>query len=311
MRLLHKRSGLAVLGAFVVLIMLATAGPAAAVTLNGDWAPFNRCPVDDSTMLAADGSANIAWCTVSDSPSGSMTLGNTTVATGDSNVQFGLIENTASGIFSADSPSGSGILGAPVQIPGGLLGLMCPSNIPVVSQVCNQITNSSLNQVTATVQPAGTPSNFSLAAVATTGQAILTLPVKVQLGNPLLGPNCYIGSDSDPIVLHPKNLVSPSGSHVHFNADGTPNNTSGVMYGLSITGTLTDTSFAVPGANGCGLLGILDGALDLKTGLPAPTGNSLVLNNNVMRLAGLTAPASAVPNDGRDLSNYWHSAATS
>lgn len=32
--------------------------------------------------------------------------------------------------------------------------------------------------------------------------SVVTVPVKVHLHNPVLGPNCYIGSNADPIVLN-------------------------------------------------------------------------------------------------------------
>jgi hypothetical protein len=78
-----------------------------------------------------------------------------------------------------------------------------------VTAVCDEITNSQLNAVTAVVQPTGNPSDFGLAAGLSSGIPIISLPVKIQLQNPLLGPNCYLGSDSDPIVLHPQNATTP------------------------------------------------------------------------------------------------------
>jgi hypothetical protein len=304
----------ATVAALAVLAMLipasmASASTASGVTLGGDWAPFTRCPVDDPAMLAADGVNNVALCVASDSPSGSITLGSTTVPTGDSNLQFGLVENPQTGAFSIISPPGGAIVAAPVQIPGGLLGLMCPSNIPVVSAVCDEITNSSLNKVTATLEPAGDPSDFSLGAGLSAGEPILTLPVMIHLQNPLLGPGCYVGSDNDPIVLHPENLTTPVVNLGRFDANGTPDPSDGVMLSISSTGgTQGDSSFAVPGATGCGLAGVLDGAVDLKQGLPSPSGNDLVLNNASADLAGLNSPALVAPDAGQDLSSYWHSA---
>src|ERR1700674_3774961 len=47
------------------------------VSLNGDWAPFSRCPVDDPAMLAADAGGAPNWCLATESSSGSIKLGNT------------------------------------------------------------------------------------------------------------------------------------------------------------------------------------------------------------------------------------------
>lgn len=82
------------------------------------------------------------------------------------------------------------------------------------------------------------------------------------------------------------------------------------MFGLYSTGgTQGDSSAAAPGATGCGLLGVLDGAVDLKDGLPSAAGNNpVVLNNASSYLGRLNDPAGAAPNDGQDLSSYWLSA---
>jgi hypothetical protein len=303
------------LGAFAALaVFLPVSGASAAtVTLNGDWAPFTRCPVDNSAMLAADGSASIAFCAASDSPSGSIKLGNITAPTGDSNLQIGLIENTSTGAFSVVSPAGGAIVTAPITVPGGLLGLMCPSDILAVSAVCDEITTSALNTVTAVVEPAGNPSDFSLGAGISSGFPIITLPVKIQLENPLLGSDCYLGSDSDPILLHPQNQTTPAVNVEDFDANGTPDTTNPVMDGIySVGGTQVDDSAAIPAATGCGLLGVLDLAVDLKVGLPSPSGNNtLTLNDASAYIVGLTSPAAVAPNDGQDLASYWQSAVLS
>src|SRR5262245_60261913 len=58
----------------------------------GAWTPFNRCPVDDPAMLAADGVNVLALCVASNSTHGSIKLGSTpTTATGNSNLQGGLL----------------------------------------------------------------------------------------------------------------------------------------------------------------------------------------------------------------------------
>ena len=195
---------------------------AAAPTLAGAWAPLNRCPVDAPAMLAADGVAVVAACL-------SSSVGDRhdharrhhARPTGATDLQLGLLNQ--GGTYSLVAPSGGAVVGAPVEIPGGLLGLMCPSNIPLISDICDQVVNSPLNRVTATIQSAGAPSDFNLAAGLGVGQPIVTLPVKIKLSNPFLDPNCYIGSNSNPILLKPANLTRPTGRVVRFNADGTPN----------------------------------------------------------------------------------------
>lgn len=315
MRPTLKRMCMGVLGVLsaVAVFIPASGASAATVTLAGDWAPFNRCPVTDPAMLAATGTSSIALCVASDSPSGSIKIGNITATTGDSNLQIGLVEDTSTGTFSVVAPSGGAIVTAPIQIPGGLLGLMCPSNIPVVTVVCHEITNSQLNAVTAVLESAGTPSNFSLGAGLNSGIPIITVPVKIHLENPLLGSDCFIGSGSNPILLQPENVTTPTIQFERFDGNGTPDATNGVMSSIFSTGgTQGDNTAAIPRASGCGLLGILNLAVDLKVGLPSASGNnSLVLNNASTYLAGVAKPGSVAPNDGRDLASFWKSAVQS
>lgn len=315
MRPTLKRMCMGVLGVLsaVAVFIPASGVSAATVTLAGDWAPFNRCPVTDPAMLAATGTSSVALCVASHSTSGAIKIGNITATTGDTDLQVGLVQNTSTGVYSVVAPSGGALVAAPVQIPGGLLGLMCPSNIPAVTAVCDEITNSQLNAVTAVVEPAGTPSNFSLEGGISSGVPIITVPVKIHLENPLIGPDCYIGSDSAPILLQPENATAPAIQIEQFDGNGTPNATNGAMAAIFSTGgTQEDNTAAIPGASGCGLLGILDLAVDLKVGLPSASGNnSLLLNDASAYLAGLTDPASAAPNDGQDLASFWQSAVQS
>ncbi|MBO0807650.1 MAG: hypothetical protein J2P32_05015 [Actinobacteria bacterium] len=285
-----------------------TAVPASAATLKGDWAPFSRCPVDDPAMLAADGSSTVDLCIASHSASGTIKLGSITATTGASDLQLGLLSG-ASGL-SLVSPSGGAIVSDPVKVPGGLLGLMCPSKLLLVAQLCQKATDNSLNNVFATVEPAGTPSDFNLGAGLGSGQPILTLPVKIHLQNPLLAATCTIGTDSNPILLKPENLTSPTAGITRFDGDGTDDPTNGVLLRIGVSGASQgDNSFAVPAATGCGLLGLANTAINLKSGLPSPAGkNSLVLNDPSTFLAGFNIPSDFAPNSGQQLSGFWHSA---
>ncbi|WP_438290270.1 hypothetical protein [Streptomyces sp. HUAS TT7] len=313
MRPVSTRLRAGLLATCTALTVLVTVGPASAdsapaAQLAGNWAPFTRCPVDDPAMLAADGRAEIVQCIASHAASGSIKLGSTEVVTGASDLQAGVVQHTG-GAPTLVAPAGGALIADSADIPGGLLGLMCPSDIPVIGDICRQITNSTLNRVTATVESAGAPTGFDLTAGATSGKPILSIPVRIHLQNPFLGGSCYVGSATHPIVLHPQNVTAPAFGIKRFDGNGTPN-TTGVMNRLSLTGAdQTDTTFAVPGASGCGLAGMLDWAVNLKTGLPSAAGNnSVVLNSASTYLAGLHAPGTVVPNNGKLLSQYWHSA---
>lgn len=281
----------------------ALAGP---VGLNGEWAPFSRCPVDAPEMLAVDGRTATSYCVAAHSKSGSIKLGNSTATTGASDLQFGLHGPA----LDVSSPDGGAIVADPADVPGGLLGMMCPSADPTVTAVCALITHDSLNRVTAVVEPAGTPTNFSLSAGLGLHQPIVTLPIKVHLENQLLGSTCYIGSDADPIVLHPANTDL---SHfllqtARFDANGDVDD-EGPLLVIKVSGaTQGDSQFAVPAASGCGAGGALDTAINLKEGFPSAAGNNqVVLTDSASYLASFAEPAQ-VPNAGQQFSDDWHSA---
>jgi DNA-binding beta-propeller fold protein YncE len=253
----------------------------------GVWSPFNRCPVDDPAMLAVDGTSTLSLCLGSNSTHGSIKIGNLpTQTTGNTNLQVGLVLDANTSEFTAISPPGGALVADPVQITGTPVGT-----------------------VTAVTQSAGNPSDFDLFAGIFTGAPIITVPIKIQLQNPALGPNCYIGSEQDPILLHPENTDLSNaisvGGFTPFDPNGTPN-LAGPLTTLQITGAVQgDDTFAVPGANGCGPNG--DGSLDpvvnAVVGLPSPSGNNhLVLDD------ALSGPVIPLINTwtGQQLSDYWH-----
>jgi hypothetical protein len=163
--------------------------------------------------------------------------------------------------------------------------------------------------VTVVTESAGTPSNFNLFGGISTGQPIITIPIKIRLeNNPILGPDCSIGSDQNPILLNPQNTdlsnaKSVGGFFTFDAATGLPDMT-GQDASLVITGAVQrDDTFAVPGATGCGPDDVLDGAVDVTAGVPSQSGsNHLVLDDATSALA--------FPNNenGHAFANDWHSA---
>ena len=309
-----SKARVAALAAFVtaaVFIPLSAASASVnpSVKLNGDWAPFNRCPVDNTAMLQADGANQIPFCVASSSPSGTIKIGNIPASTSTSDLQFGLTESTSSGSFAVVAPQQS-VKSAPVRQPGGLSALLCPSTKPPIRALCKTLAqDKNLNRVTATLQSAGAPSDFNLLAGLSKGVPIVTLPVKIHLRNPFLGPKCYIGTNANPIVLHPENATNPNVQVETFDGDGTPSPTGAMLALFSNGGTQQDLSFTVPAATGCGAGGRFNGPINLRGGLPSPAGqNSLVLTDASAFLAGLANPSAAAPNAGAELSQFWHSA---
>jgi hypothetical protein len=308
-----SKARVAALAAFVaaavfIPVTAASASTSAPVKLNGDWAPFTRCPVTSPAMLHASGAKNTPDCVASASDHATIKIGKLAPVTSQSDLQFGLL--SGGGTFKIISPSAGSEQSTPVAEPGGLKGLICPSTDPTIAKICKEVGSSSkLNKVVATLESAGYASNFSLAAGLSAGIPIVTLPEKIHLQNSFLGADCYIGTNANPIVLHPENATNPTVKAESFDGNGTPDKT-GVMTGIySKGGTQQDTTFSVPAATGCGKGDSLDKPINRTAGLPSASGkNSLVLTNASAFLAGLTNPGGAAPNAGVDLSNYWHSA---
>ena len=92
------------------------------------------------------------------------------------------------------------------------------------------------------------------------------LPLSFHLINPLLGPNCYVGTVGDPVVL---NLTTGK--------SGALKGTLGIVASrgpmIYTTGTeVVDNVFSVPGATGCGPDGYWDAAIDSNNALPSAKG---------------------------------------
>ena len=282
-----------------LMAALALAIPAQGATLSGAWAPFTRCPVDQPAMLTAPASGFGTACVASDSPSGTFKIGKTSVTTGETNLQFGV-----SGQDPADPshglivpvPNRGSLVAAPAKVPGGLLGLMCPSGNTLIAKLCNSIGDSTPNKVMASVELAGEPSEFNASGALVTGTPVARLPVKVHLQNPLLGPNCYIGSDANPIVLRPETTVVGHASGAPFGGGF-----SGFI--LTVAGsTLGDDSFAVPKASGCGgaLALLINPLVNAKEKLPSPAGQNAVVLDNA------TASTALTQQGGQVLHDAWH-----
>src|SRR5215469_11661466 len=102
--------------AVLIPLSAASASVHQSVTLNGDWAPFNRCPVTNTAMLQADGVNNTPFCVASSSPSGTIKIGKMVPTTSQSDLQFGLLLNN-SGDFTVIAPQQGAVQSAPVAEP--------------------------------------------------------------------------------------------------------------------------------------------------------------------------------------------------
>ena len=139
----------------------------------GAWTPFNRCPVDDPAMLATDGVTLASLCVASNSTHGSITIGTLPpTITGNSNLQGGLVADLNNGIFTFIGALGGSLIADPATVTAGGVTVL------------------------ATVESAGTPTDFDLLAGISLGMPIVTLPIKIHLVSQTMG------VDLGPTLLH-------------------------------------------------------------------------------------------------------------
>jgi hypothetical protein len=253
-----------------------SATSAFATAPTGEFAQFKYCPYQNA---AATG------CLVSTTTSGSFKLGNATVPINRPIVfqgGFKFDPNDFSTTFYDASNGGVTLSRTPLDVPGGLLGLMNPGGFFGLLEQAFENAVRSANGVTATAEQAG-PIRFDYFNYLVNDGIALTLPVRVHLENPFLGPNCYIGSTSNPVTFrltlgttHPPAGTAPisgNGGAVTTTPDG---------YVATSTGNkLVDNTFSVPAASDCGYLPLdkllITAAVNSREGLPSAAGRNVAI----------------------------------
>jgi hypothetical protein len=260
----------------VSLMALAALGIASSAMAQpkGGYAVFAQCPL---------GTAHMNGCIYSPTESGYITLGKQEVPIVKTQVlQGGLLREEEPFVkHLVAAKNGETLAKTPQKVPGGLLGLVKCNEISnfllrITCEVTFENGVTGVNAVTELAAPASSVVLNTAAEQLGEGTA-LTLPIKVHLENPLLGSECYIGSNKEPITL---NLTTGATSGGPTGKPGTQSTSEGGGI-LTISGTsLVSNTFTAPKATGCGLLGLLDGIIDSKIGLPS-TKNTAVLNGKV------------------------------
>jgi hypothetical protein len=271
------------LAATMAAMMLVPASHATAQTHHptGEFASFTECPLGDPELYA---------CLFSESDGGYFQVGKKTVPLVNPVVlQGGLSTENEFEFEGIAAANGETLVPTPQPVPGGLLGVVAPKWWPSWLQSWfNNHINEGFTGVTATVELAGPASDVKIntfALLLETGTA-LSLPTKIKLSNALLGNNCYIGSDAEPVVIDftsgktspppPNEPISGSAGTLELNEAGTLVTISG--------GALVNNSFGAPEADGCG--GIfsffIDPLVNDLVGLPSPAGsNAAVLEGKI------------------------------
>ncbi len=148
----------------------------------------------------------------------------------------------------------------------------------------NEAISKGRTKVTATVELAGPASAVQVSALNLLEEkgTAFAFPVKLKLSNQFAGDECYVGSDSSPIVVAFTTGVSgelqgKAGSRIKSDRNG---------FILTVeTDTLVNGDFASPGVSGCGVAGGADEAIDAALGLPSAEGSNFAVLNGTLKLA--------------------------
>jgi hypothetical protein len=264
----RRRIALATLALAMPSLALAAAPAMADKAFKEEFAPFTNCPVEEAQ-----------WCVVATTTSGEFKLDLKTTEIQNPVVLQGGLAGQTFGDQPLLAPIGVDALSkTPQEVPGGLTGLGETIGGPVF----------------ATAELAGSPSDIVLNKgnlLAQEGTAV-TLPIKVKLDNEILGPNCYIGSDAEPILLHlTTGTTSPAFPNQPISGSRGTLEGGGKGKIVKIKGnSLVDNNFAVPGANGCGESPLIDLVVDAGIGIPAPAGlNTAIMNGELEETAAVWA----------------------
>ena len=117
----------------------------------------------------------------------------------------------------------------------------------------------------------------------------LTLPVKLHLENPLLGSECYIGSNSRPLIWNLRTNTTrppPPNRAINGKVGKVEEKDEGEFIEIAAN-TLVDNAFSSPSVSGCsGLISdVLRPIINAKLGLPAAAGHNAAILDSTIDLA--------------------------
>jgi hypothetical protein len=270
-------------GVLAALVVLALAPSAIAASHHpkGEFANFGECPLNNPETQN---------CVYSLSSGGLFKVGKKTVPL------VNPVTLQGGGKGSGEEPqffgaeNGETLSKTAQPVPGGLLGITAPTWWPGFVQTWfNNLVNEGFTGVTATVELAKPATAIKLNVnnlLAQEGTA-LGLPVKVKLSNAILGSNCYLGSNSNPI-------------QINFTT-GTSGSLTGAVGELSLNesftlatikgGKLVNNSFTAPGVSGCGgIFSIfVDPLVNTILGVPSASGVNSAVLEGVLQSGNATA----------------------
>ncbi|MGA8363646.1 MAG: hypothetical protein WB709_03915 [Solirubrobacteraceae bacterium] len=276
----------AVLAIAVPLAALGAMTSSALATPKGEFAKFAQCPLSNPEL---------SGCIIASTESGEFTIGKKTVPIKNViTLQGGFIENRETGAQEfVGAADGNTLSKTPQTVPGGLLGIEAPKSWPKeLQELFNEFINKGFTGVTATTELAAPASSIGLNEenLLTAKGIALSLPLKIKLDNVFLGSECYIGSNSSPVVVgFTTGTTSPPPPNKPITGNvGTLGSEGGGAILVISKNSLVNNSFAAPAVTGCGgfFSGLVDPLVDSILGLPAAAGHNTAILNGTLKQAG-------------------------
>jgi hypothetical protein len=278
--------------ALTSLVVLGFASQAFATKPTGDFVNFGNCPTK---------TAGVNFCVFGQTTSGEFKIKNTEVPiTKTITIQGGIIDNEETGVETwVNAANGAETLSkTPQNVPGGVLKLVAPSFFPEpLKKIWEELIAKSALGASATAELEG-KITISRLNLITGAPDALSLPVRVHLENEFLGPKCYVGSASKPVVIEltagetkpplPNKAIKGSLGEPEFKDEGN----------LLILrkNELVNNTFSAPGAEGCGsqilfglFTGLIDEAVNAEIGLPSASGNNTAIFKGTLENARASA----------------------
>jgi hypothetical protein len=274
-------------GGLTVAVGVLAVVPAASASPHhpkGEFAPFGDCPLSQ---------VNLSDCVVSTVKGGSITIGAKTVPIKNPVTLQAGFEGGGETVKVYGAEDGKTLSETPQPVPGGLLGITAPTWWPLWVQVWfNNGISEGFTGVDATLELTGPTKGLTKLFLSTEHLfsrkgTTLGIPARVHLENFLLGPECYIGTETHPMQINlttgttappaPNKPISGSRGTSTFNEEFTLINVAGAK--------LVDNSFAAPEATGCGGIFSLfvNPLVNAILGTPAAGGtNTAILESNLL-----------------------------
>lgn len=290
---------MAAMALIVPMTALASASPAMAEP-KGIFAKFKECPTEIP---------GLAKCTYNVTTSGEFKIGNTAVPIKKNIIQQGGAFRIEGNLYALEpAKNGESISKTELNVPGGLLDFVKCEEITgggiietFFRELCKKTFEHGPTEVTATAEIVANekdPALLNEFNLIEEEETAITLPLRVHLKNSLLGNNCYIGSESSPILLHlttgathpPTGFKSIRGKLGEIQSL----EENELLTAHIVNDSLVDNDYPAPGTEGCGeayifpfgtVKGFLDGLVNGKLGIPNKAGENVAILNGELNTA--------------------------